>query len=1221
MKKLKFLLLLIFISFFTFNGFTQTAYINNQPDTSNYPYWIEMMQDPTVNFYDVQKAFNTYWKDRPITKGCGWKPFKRWEYMMERHILPDGTRPAPDHVWNEYFKYIKEHEIKKSPNGDWENLGPFFIPGDNKGYNGLGRLNAITFHPVDPDIIYVGAPSGGLWKTEDHGNTWTSNTDNLPSLGVSSMVIDYNNPDIMYIGTGDRDAGDAIGLGVMKSINGGDTWEMSNSGMNNKTVGRLLMHPNNSNMIFAATSGGIYKTTDSGSNWDLQKPGNFKDIVFRPGDPSIIYAATGGNFYRSTDTGDTWTIITSGLPGGSRGVIGVSPANPDYVYFLITNGDSFKGLYRSVDIGLNFTEQSTTPNIMSWGCYGGSGGQAWYDLDIAIDPLDEDIIYAGGVNCFKSIDEGVTWEISSHWWGDCGVPAVHADLHVLEYSPLNGRLYAGNDGGIYWTGDSGTTWNEITDGLPISQVYKIGQSATVKDLVINGYQDNGTSTYIGQSWVSVYGGDGMECLIDYEDSSYSYASLYFGSIFRLKNNGGAYQVAGQGNHGITESGAWITPYTLHETNPNIMFIGYNNIWRCIDIKGYSFTWQQISQNGSSYINVVEHSPVNIDLFYYSRGSQLFRSDNVNDLNPAWTDLTSHLPTNNVIKDLEAHPVEPDIIYMTQGNKVYKSIDKGIHWTDISGSLPEVSMNTIVYYIGSLDGLYVGSDVGVFYMDNSMNDWIMFSSGLPVDASINEVEIYYDNNNVENDVIRAGTYGRGLWSSDLFKAVPVAEFTADQTVIPTGESVNFFDISSGIPSSWSWTFEGGIPSSSNDKNPSNIVYNQSGTFDVTLTASNSVGSDTKIITDYITVSNTLLPIVNFIASDSMTCIGSVITFTDLTLYSPYTWEWSFTPNTVNFVNGTNANSQNPEIEINEPGLYSVSLTAINTNGSNTLTKPDYIHNGGFSLPFTDDFESGSLSTKSWKIENPDDNITWGIASVGGNSPGSLSAWMNFYDYIVPPGDRDRLISPVLDFSLYSTVYMTFEHAYAMRHTIITDSLIIYISDDCGITWTRIFEGGDDGNGIFATHPQTTDSFVPAIPDDWCGAGYGSNCNTLDLSAWAGNNNIKIMFETYNHFGNNLYIDNVSITNSVGINQNSEENSNIYLFPNPSDGIFNISVKNLSNPLNIFILNIHGQQIYRKKFEFNKPNSNIEIDLSSYSKGVYFIRFINNEVNYIKKIIIK
>ncbi|MCD4772070.1 MAG: hypothetical protein K8R41_01655, partial [Bacteroidales bacterium] len=184
MKKIR-ILLLSLLSFFFLFGFSQNNNPVNPPDTADYPYWIEMMQDQDANFYQTVSAFNKYWKDRKITKGCGWKPFKRWEYMMQFRILPNGDRLPADHDWNEYFNYLEKHPESKSFTGNWINIGPFNIPLADKGYQGLGRINSIAFHPTDEDIIYIGAPSGGLWKTTDAGNTWISHTDDLPTLGVS----------------------------------------------------------------------------------------------------------------------------------------------------------------------------------------------------------------------------------------------------------------------------------------------------------------------------------------------------------------------------------------------------------------------------------------------------------------------------------------------------------------------------------------------------------------------------------------------------------------------------------------------------------------------------------------------------------------------------------------------------------------------------------------------------------------------------------------------------------------------------------------------------------------------------------------------------------------------------------------------------------------------------------------------------------------------------
>ncbi len=1121
-----------------------------------------------------------------------------------------------DQVYSEYQKYLAKYPNAKDFSGDWENLGPINVP--SKGYEGLGRVNAVAFHPTDPDILYIGAPAGGCWKYNASTDEWFSTTDDLPTLGVSSIIVDWNNPNNVFIGTGDRDAGDASGMGVFKSSDGGVTWEQWTNGIGNTTVGRMIQHPVNFNIMYAASSAGIFKTEDAGENWTLVKNGGFKDILFKPENPQVLYAAGGGTFYRSLDNGVNWEQITNGISSGSRSVIAVTPDDPEYVYCLLSNGDSYKGIYRSTNGGTSFTEMSTSPNIMSWGCNGGSGGQAWYDLDVAVDPANKDIVYAGGVNCFKSVDGGVSWDITSHWWGDCGVEAVHADLHVLEYNPVDNRLYAGNDGGIYYSEDSGETWPEITSGLPISQVYRIGQCKINKDKVINGYQDNGTSTYFGgNNWQTTNGGDGMECVYDHTDENYSYSTIYYGAIYRHYNNSNGYQVGGNGIHGMNEGGGWITPFCLHEGNSDIMFAGMKNIWIAEGVKSNNFIWKNITNIGGGDIDVVEHSPVNYNLFYYARNGQLYRSDNVLDEEPEWITLTSFLPGSGYVYSVESHPLNEETVYITQSSSVYVSDDKGISWTNITGSLPNINMNTLAAYINSIDGIYVGSDAGVFYREAGMDDWVMFSNGLPVDASINEIEIYHNPENPEDDAIRAGTYGRGLWSSPIWVGALNASFEANETTIPVGCDIDFFDLSTGVPTSWEWVFEGGTPENSYEKNPTGIEYFTEGTFDVTLTVSNSEGTNTVTITDYITVSSTTVPDVYFVVNDSVSCSGKEMQFTDMSTNCPTGWEWEFNPPSVSYANGTNQNSQNPEVIFNESNTYSVTLTVTNNAGSNYLTKEDYMFIGGMELPFYDDFESGSLESKSWTVDNPDYSITWDMATVGGTSPGDQAAFMNFYNYVVAPGDRDRLITPVMSFTGMDEIYLNFEYAYVDRHETVTDSLIIKISNNCGESWTRIFEGGEDNNGSFATHELSLDPFIPAVVEDWCMAGWGAQCVTIDLTEYAGQSNMQIMFETYNYYGNNLYLDNVMIGPLTNLVENVE-NIEPSVFPNPTTGFLNILIPENMGMSIINIFNAQGVKV--AEFEASGKNGLISTDLKKYGNGIFFIHFISNGNTKIEKVIV-
>ncbi|HNQ59193.1 MAG TPA: T9SS type A sorting domain-containing protein [Bacteroidales bacterium] len=1212
MKNLRFFIFLLAISFIPVILRAQTE----ESDTASFPYWIEMMQDENINFYQVVKAFDTYWEGRPVTKGCGYKPFKRWEYSMRNgRIYPDGTRKPASYTWNAYFDYIKSY--RDSVYGHWESIGPKTYP--SLGYKGLGRINAIAFHPTNPDIFYIGAPSGGLWHTYDGGNTWGSNTDNLPTLGVSAIIVDYSNPNLIYIGSGDRDANDAVGMGVLRSNDSGLTWELWNNGMGEKIVGRLIQHPTNPSIILAATSGGIFKTIDGGANWAIKKTGNFKDIVFKPNNADIIYACSGANFFRSTDGGENFTQITNGLTGGQRAVVAVTPANPEYVYLLVSdNSSGFKGLYRSTDGGTSFVTMSNSPNILDWSCDGsGSGGQAWYDLEIAADPMNPNLIYAGGINIWKSYNGGETWQITAHWYGGCNVQAVHADHHVFEFSPIHHHLYVGNDGGIYSTANQGQTWTEYTSGLVISQIYKIGQDVADTSHLIIGMQDNGTSTLINNVWADTRGGDGMECIIDYQEPAYSYASLYYGDIARFYNNNGGYTIAAKGKFGITEDGDWITPYTLHVTDPNRMFIGYKNIWRGQYIRTTP-QWVKISDNlagnNNTNIRIVEQSQANPDILYFARwDNKLFRTDNANAGQPVWVNLTSLLPLSGQTPSaLRPHPTKPDIIYMALGGKIYKSQNRGQSWTDISGSLPNVEYSSIAFYIRAHEGLYVASDIGVFYKDSTLTDWIQFSNGLPVDASIREIEIAYNNQNNEYDRIRAGTYGRGVWSSSVYRTPPTASFTSDVIIVPVTGQVHFKDISSGIPSSWQWTFEGGQPATSTIQNPV-ITYNNPGSFKVKLIVSNSLGIDSIEFQNYITVSNTILPLVGFYADNTIPCSGQIVRLYDTTLYGPISWHWQFQPNTIAYHNGTFYNSQNPVVQFNENTEYTITLTASNPNGTSSVTRQNYIHSGGYLMPFYEDFETLNFADRSWTVENPDMGITWDMAQVESIHGPTVAARMQFFYYYLM-NQRDRLISPPLNFSNENKVILSFEHAYAQRYNQ-RDSLIVLASDDCGSTWTRIFASGPDGNGIFETAPKTESEFIPSTAEDWCGSGWGANCIQLDLSAWAGKPNCRIAFEAFNKLGNNLYIDNIVVSRSgVGM-AHSVENTFI-VSPNPSNGIFNITTP-YHNQQRAEIYSTDGRMLFSKDFS----NNNLKINVSSYPSGIYTLKIIANQQTYQIKLIKK
>ena len=748
-----------------------------EDDYASYPYWQEMMLDRTINFFETQKAFYAWWENREPGKGMGYSVFKRWEHYWESRVNEDGEFPEAGKVAREYNRYIESNPVSgrfKSGQPQWIELGPRdrITP---LGYMGIGRVNAIAFDPVDTAKIYLGAPSGGFWITEDSGETWTTTTDPLPTMGVSAILVHPDNHDKILIGTGDRDGGNDWGVGPMISLDGGQTWEIKNIGMDERTVGMFAHHETNPDLVLAATDGGIYKTTDFGETWINVSPNedheNFRDIKYKPGDMRVVYATSNLGFYRSEDGGESWTFIgeEEGITATGRIVIGVTPADSERVYLVI--GGTFQGCFLSTDSGKNFTLQSDSPNILG-GSFDGDDdrNQSWYDLVIFIDPFNPDIVHTGGINMWRSDDAGVTWKCTGHWWGD-RTNEVHADHHTIDFNPLNNRMYLGNDGGIYYTDDRGESWTDISPGLGIGQMYKLGVSATVKEKYMAGFQDNGSATHSAEGWSTSGGGDGFECMFDPYSDQYSYTSIYYGNITRHNERGSSRQIAAEYVNGITESGAWVTPYAISEWDANTMIIGYKNIWICDHVKtDGAIKWTKITDNlggtNNSNCRVIETSPADSNLFFFARhDGRVYRTDNLL-ANPIWIDLTNNLPFSGSPSDFECHPYDENIIYMTTGNKVFKSFDKGESWENISGSIPELPVNDIAYDMSSNEGLYIGTDAGVYYRDAGMDDWVLYGTDLPASVEVSEVEIYYDRFTRSESRIRVSTYGRGMWETEL-----------------------------------------------------------------------------------------------------------------------------------------------------------------------------------------------------------------------------------------------------------------------------------------------------------------------------------------------------------------------------------------------------------------------------------------------------------------------
>ncbi|MBS1651727.1 MAG: T9SS type A sorting domain-containing protein [Bacteroidetes bacterium] len=812
--------------------------------------WVEMMNDTNSNYYDVVKEFNSYWKDRPYERSKGFRVFKRWQWFTEPRVYPSGSLKlaARGYAFEKYKEFLNENPQYKqsqiaqisSTVASWIPLGPFGSPAGGD----AGRIQAIRMQPGSSSTFYVGTAAGGLWVTNDGGSTYTTTTDQIASLGVSDIAIDPTNTNNIYISTGDKDAGDTHSTGVLKSTDGGATWNTTGliwSTSQQRRIYRVLINPLNPNTLFAASSVGMYKSINAGTTWSLVSNYYFYDAEYKPGDTTVIYGAGANVTYRSTNSGNSFTQVSvSGLPSSSNRLkLAVTPANQNVVYVLASSSNNgFGGLYLSINGGSTYTQQSTTPNIFDWSTNGsGSGGQGWYDLAIGASPTNSNEIIAGGVNSWRSLDGGVNWSLNTHWYGGGGKPYVHADLHCVLFTGAN-TCYMGTDGGVAVTTDDCTTWNTINGSMNIAQVYRIGNSANLPGRIVSGHQDNGTNLSNGTSWTQIYGGDGAACFIDWSNNN-NIVESYVNGEFNLSTNGGSSWWSIYS--GITGNAAWVAPIIQHPYQANTYYAGYSDVWVS---NNQGSTWTQLSSFNST-LDKIRIAPSNTNVIYANSSYGLWKTTNAG---ASWSSIVGGISIGTgALTDICIDNQNENNVYCTLSGyastgKVFNSTNGGATWQDYSTGLPPIPINCITYVNNSSQALYVGTDVGVYYREASMSSWIPYFNALP-NVIVNDLQIFYPTGK-----LRAATYGRGVWETPLYSnssAVPNAYYTTLVSPACTNTPIQFNDMSANTPTAWVWNFSGASVLTSTLQNPI-VTYSASGIYSVSLTATNGNGSSTPYI---------------------------------------------------------------------------------------------------------------------------------------------------------------------------------------------------------------------------------------------------------------------------------------------------------------------------------------------------------------------------------------
>ena len=426
------------------------------------------------------------------------------------------------------------------------------------------------------------------------------------------------------------------------------------------------------------------------------------------------------------------------------------------------SNQGFAGIWRSVDGGNTWDAQAldgAAPNLLGWTVDGADdGGQAWYDLCLAVDPTDSDKLYAGGVNLWASSDAGVTWSCAGHWYAGGERPYLHADQHGMAFLD-DGRLVIGNDGGAFTYDPATDLAEDHSAGLAIAQAYRIDLDPLAMDRFIAGTQDNGTFLKHDGQWEHVLGGDGFACAFHGEVEDVVYASLYYGQVFRSEDGGNAFvEIAGNAGSGVDSQGAWLTPWAVSRFNPDWVYVAKDRVYRSTN-RGEDWTALGDIPNGEA--TALGLCPSDVSRLYVAKEFRLYRSTDGQTFN-----LLDTPNGFSWIQDIEVDVADADHLWITLSNynndiKVLESTDGGDTWTNLSDGLPEAPVNCIAPDVAGSGLHYVGTDVGVYRLDPAAgSEWERLSEGLP-NVVVSDLVVH-----APSGRLATATYGRGIYTLEL-----------------------------------------------------------------------------------------------------------------------------------------------------------------------------------------------------------------------------------------------------------------------------------------------------------------------------------------------------------------------------------------------------------------------------------------------------------------------
>ena len=628
----------------------------------------------------------------------------------------------------------------------WQAIGPSVIPnGQTYGTNRvdvIGRVSSIAIDPQQPKHLLLGAAGGGIWESADTGATWQPRTDQMPSLAIGAIAFDPKTPKKVYAGSGEGNFYYNLGAGVYKSTDGGTTWSVLASA---PFVGigfyDLVVDPQNTAVLYAATTNGFYKSTNGGGSWTLKRGGTCWDISVHPsGGSAELLAAFSDGLFTSANAGNSFTAVA--LPSGptsswARLAVDHVTTAPDVAYaFGAAGGNAY--LWRRA--GTIWTGITSFPTL--------NVNQAWYDWYVAATPNNAAQVYLGAIDTLRGNLAGSTWT-----WTNIttqGSKSIHPDQHCLSFSPDNSNIiYAGNDGGIFRSANKGANWKALNEGLGITEIEYLASDPNTWKWLMAGTQDNGTIRYTGSTvWDHIADGDGGDCGVNQPSPNVVYHSYYNVSLERSNNKG--------------DSWSSLNP-------PNVPSLFYPPVEVFGSTVAIAATALLVTRTGSTPWTTValglasqevSSAMRDIDANTILIGTNQGRVLRVSWSGASWSKVQLASPASRYISCIAVDPSNPQRFWLTLsqtgGGMVYRSDNAGGSWVNCTAGLPSIPFSSVVVDPANFKRVWVAADVGVYQTLDLGSSWAAFSNGLP---NAMAVDLLFHK---QDRMLICATRNRGAW---------------------------------------------------------------------------------------------------------------------------------------------------------------------------------------------------------------------------------------------------------------------------------------------------------------------------------------------------------------------------------------------------------------------------------------------------------------------------